>query len=133
MNERTPVYLSKLFGELRSEFPAEFPQAKVPPVGGHNCPWLISDRAAQDVWRLLHSKSMPDALAELRGYILDIVERKKEPRVLASGYQQYRSASPLRCRIIVNPASDPPEVVEVRPDHERRAGPYERGSKGRPW
>lgn len=124
--------LARLFYELRVEHPAPLPGPPVAPMHGHNCPWLISDRAADDMLRLRPKLARDEALAELRGYILDIVTRGKQPRALASGCLQYRSGAPLRLRLIVNRDATPPELIEVLPDHNRRARPYERGSKGRP-
>ena len=90
--------------------------------------WIISDRAANDLLRITGRSREPFsvAFAELRSYATQVIEAGKEPRVLASGYHQFRTGRPLRARLIVNPNVMPPELVEVLPDHAERAAPYMR-------
>lgn len=126
-------YLAEQFDALRAEFPPKVERSPAP-LRTHNCPWTISERAAQEMMRLRTKLTREEALAELRGYIVDIVAKGDEKREhpLASGRVWYRAGSPLRCRVVVDRSTTPPEVVQVLPDYDGRLGPYDRGSKGRP-
>lgn len=98
----------------------------------HNSPWTITERAARDLLRITGrgSAQLSDALAELRTYIAGVLERDTQPRTLASGLLQYRAGRPLRPRLIVDPQTHPPTLVECRADHEGRTKPYTRTRSG---
>lgn len=103
------------------------------PTAPSNCPWIITDAAARDLLRITRrgpTYTTDDARAELQEYARQIVGNPaKAPKVLESGVHQYRLGKPLRARLRVDPGP-PARLVEVLPDHEGRAAPYERCSPG---
>lgn len=92
-------------------------------------PWTITASALADFLQITgrNIKHLEEAQEELRGYLWILAESNKRPTVLQSGDHQYRIGRPLRARVIVRGT----DIIEIKPDHENRGGPYTRSAKRR--